>query len=100
RVRASGQRSEDRRFIDQHRAFCLLALGRTAEAERAIEAVVELAPAFRPSDADASPRVRIAFRDVRRRMLPAIIQQKYAEAKAAYDRNDSAAAGSGFKQVL
>ena len=35
---------------------------------------------------DVSPRVRTAFSEVRRRVLPTIIQQKYGEAKAAYDR--------------
>src|SRR4051794_25668598 len=70
--------AEEARTIAQYRAFCLLALGRTGEAERAIEAVVQSAPTFRPADSDLSPRVRTAFVDVRRRMLPAIIQQQYA----------------------
>jgi hypothetical protein len=86
--------------IDQYRAFCLLALGRAAEAENAIEAVVAAEPSYRPSDADVSPRVRAAFSDVRRRMLPVIIQQKYAQAKAAFDRKEFAAAADGFRQVL
>src|SRR5438477_352003 len=50
--------------------------------------------------AGASPRVRLAFRDVRRRILPGIIQQKYADAKAAFDRKDNAIARNGFRQVL
>src|SRR5204862_7482730 len=91
-LRRSAHSGDDSRFIEEYRAFCLLALGRTAEAERAMEAVVTAAPSFRPSDAEESPRVRSAFRDVRRRMLPAIIQQKYAEAKAAFDRHDSLSA--------
>jgi TonB family protein len=33
-------------------------------------------------------------------MLPSIIQQKYAQAKAAYDRKDFGAAADGFTQVL
>jgi len=62
--------------IEEYRAFCLLALGRTAEAERAMEAVVAAAPSFRPTDADLSPRVRAVFSDVRRRTLPRIIQEQ------------------------
>ena len=92
--------AEEARTIEQYRAFCLLALGRTGEAERAIEAVVAAAPNFRPSDSDISPRVRAAFVDVRRRMLPSIIQQKYAAAKSAYDRKQYEAAASGFAEVL
>jgi len=100
RLRESAHRATDNRYIEQYRAFCLLALGRTAEAERAIAAVVTVAPAYRPSATDASPSVRSAFRDVRRRMLPGIIQQKYASAKAAFFRKDLATARAGFKQVL
>ena len=86
------------RTIAQYRAFCLFALGRTAEAEHAIETVVATEPSFQPTDADASPRVRAAFGDVRRRVLPGIIQQKYGLAKAAFDRKEFAAA-DGFKVV-
>jgi hypothetical protein len=99
-LRGSAHVADEGRFIEQYRAFCLLALGRTAEAERAMEAVVTAAPSFRPSDADESPRVNSAFRQVRGRMLPGIIQQRYAEAKAAFDRHDAVSAKAGFQQVL
>jgi hypothetical protein len=99
-LRGSAHVADEGRFIDQYRAFCLLALGRTAEAERAMEAVVTAAPSFRPSDAEESPRVNSAFREVRGRMLPVIIQQRYAQAKAAFDRHDAVSARAGFQQVL
>jgi TonB family protein len=100
RLRAPDGRPDEGRAINQYRAFCLLALGRNVEAERAIEAVVAAEPMYHPSAADVSPRVRSAFSDVRRRMLPNIIQQKYAVAKAAFDRREFAAAADGFSQVL
>ena len=100
RMRAADPRSEEGRAINQYRAFCLLALGRGAEAERAIEAVVTNAPTYRPSDKDMSPRVRSAFVDVRRRMLPAIVQQQYTQAKAAFDQKDFATAAAGFNEVV
>jgi hypothetical protein len=90
---------EEAKAIEQYRAFCLLALGRTAEAEHAIETVIAAEPMYRPTN-DLSPRVRNAFSDVRRRVLPSIIQQKYAHAKAAFDRKEFAAAAAGFSQVL
>ena len=99
-LRRSAHLADDGRMIEQYRAFCLLALGRTDEADRAIEAVVTAAPTFRPSETDESPRVRSAFSDVRQRMLPGIIQQHYALAKAAFDRHDSPSARAGFQQVL
>jgi TonB family protein len=103
RLHATDQRAAgatDGRVIEQYRAFCLLALGRSAEAEHAIEAVVAAEPTYHPSNTDVSPRVRSAFSDVRRRMLPAIIQQNYADAKAAFDRREFAAAADRFAKVL
>jgi hypothetical protein len=87
------------RTVAQYRAFCLFALGRTAEAEHAIETVVVTEPSFQPSDADASPRVRAAFGQVRGRVLPGIIQQRYALAKDAFDRKEFAVAADGFLTV-
>jgi hypothetical protein len=96
-IAAPGSRDQG---IEQYRALCLLALGRSAEAQQAIEVVVAAAPSFQPSESDASPRVRSAFSEVRRRMLPAIIQQEYAQAKGAFDRKDFPAAADAFKRVL
>jgi TonB family protein len=100
RLLASDHPAAQSRGIEQYRAFCLLALGRAGDAAQAIEAVVAAEPSYRPSDSDVSPRVRMAFSDVRRRMLPGIIQQRYGQAKAAYDRGEFAAAADGFTQVL
>src|SRR5207244_12224296 len=41
-----------------------------------------------------------AFGDVRRRMLPSIIQQKYAQAKSAFDRKQFDVAAAAFADVL
>ena len=100
RLRSADHPAGQLRAIEQYRAFCLLALGRAADAQQAIEAVVVAEPSYQPDENDVSPRVRLAFADVRRRMLPAIIQQKYAQAKTAFDRKDFKAAASGFSQVL
>jgi len=90
----------DRRSIEQYRSLCLLALGRGTEAESAIAAVVTADPFFVPGEADASPRVRLAFSEVRQRLLPQIASTRYAAAKAAYDRKEYAAAETQFKSLL
>ena len=100
RLRANVARPDDARAIDQYRAFCLLALGRASDAERAIESVIAVQPLYQPAEDDVSPWVRAAFSKVRRRMLPTIIQQRYASAKASYDRQEYGEAVSGFTQVL
>jgi len=100
KLRVSERTPGQSRAIEQYRAFCLLALGRAADAQQAIEAVVQAEPSYQPNESEVSPRVRTAFADVRRRMLPVIIQQKYAQAKTAFDRKDFASAATGFSQVL
>ena len=90
----------DRKSIEQYRSLCLLALGRGSEAESAIAAVVTADPSYLPNEAEASPRVRSAFSDVRRRLLPEIAGKRYLEAKASFDRKDHERAVQQFKSVI
>lgn len=88
------------RAVAEYRAYCLLALGRLAEAEQAIAIVVAADPLYQASGADVSPRIRTAFGEVRRRMLPAIILRQYETARAMFDAKDFVAADAGFALVL
>lgn len=90
----------DRKSIEQYRSLCLLALGRGSEAESAIAAVVTADPSYLPGEAEASPRVRAAFSDVRRRLLPEIASTRYTEARASFDRKDHALAVKQFRQTI
>lgn len=89
----------DRQAVEVYRTLCLLAVGRREEADLAIEGIIADDPLFRPGD-DVSPRMRTVFSDARRRLLPALIQQHYHQAKAAFDRQDYVTAASGFKRVV
>jgi TonB family protein len=100
RLRATDHPASQSRTIDQYRAFCLLALGRAADADQAIEGLVAAEPSYHPNDSEVSPRVRLAFATVRRRMLPQIIQQQYTQAKASFDRKEFGIAADGFTRVL
>lgn len=93
-------RSADRRAVEQYRSLCLLALGRTPEAEAAIAALITADPTYQLSEAETSPRVRTVFADVRQRLLPEIATARYAAAKAAYDRKEWKAAEQQFRDVL
>lgn len=86
--------------IDRYRALCLIALGRSAEADQAIARIVTLDPLYQPAAADASPRVRAAFAAVRHRVLPAVVRSLYASAKAAYDRKAFAEAADGLDKTV
>jgi hypothetical protein len=91
---------EERRTVALYRTLCLLATNRRAEADRAIETMVTQDPLFRPNAEEIPPRMRTAIADTRKRLLPAILQQKYAESKAAYDLKDFGVASVGFKEML
>jgi TonB family protein len=96
----TGTAVSDRKSIEQYRSLCLLALGRGTEAESAIAAVVTADPSYQPGEVEASPRVRAAFSDVRRRLLPDIANGRYTEAKALFDRKDYALAAQHLRQVV
>ena len=95
----AADRGDDIGRIEYYRALCLLAVGRRTDADVAIEAAVTAAPFAQPSDADASPRVLTAFHEVRLRILPSLIEHKYADAKTAFAQRHISAADR-FKEVV
>ena len=97
---STGEASDDeRQQIDLYRTLCLLAVGRRAEADRAIERIITRAPLYQPGS-DLPPRARTAFSDARKRLLPAIVQQQYAEARTAFDRSEFQFAAGAFRRVI
>ena len=90
---------EDRQSIEVYRTLCLLAVGRRADADRAIEAIFVRNPLYRPSE-DLSPRTRTAFLEAKKRLFPTIVQQQYADAKAAFERKDFDTAARTFRHVV
>ena len=82
------------------RAFCLLALRRDSEARSVIEGVVTERPMYLPSDDEASPRIRAAFQDVRKNLLPSVARQLYASAKDDYEKKSVVSAAAKFSNLL
>lgn len=97
---AEGLSSKDRQSVDLYRTLCLMAMGNATEANKAIEGIITRDPLYRPGDEDVPPRVRSALSDVRKRLLPSIIQQKYVVAKTAFEQQDFKSAAVAFEQVL
>jgi hypothetical protein len=85
--------------INEYRVFCLVALDRKEDARSAIAALVAANPSYQLSEAQASPRVLAVFKDVRRSLLPGLVQEAYTHAKAAFDRKDPDATAQ-FERVL
>lgn len=83
----------------EYRVLCLVALGRGDDAQQAIAALVTAAPDYRMSEERTSPRVRALFAEIRRSVLPSLVQQAYADARAAFDRKEPDAVAR-FDRVL
>src|SRR6202158_2685524 len=73
---------------DQYVAFCLLALGRKAEAESAAESAIRGDPLALLDPKDASPRIEAMFTVVLKRLLPGLIRDAYRTARAATEKGD------------
>jgi hypothetical protein len=97
---ATSPSPQERQSIELYRTFCLVALGNTDEANKAIEAMVSRDPLYRPNMDDVPPRLRTVFSDARKKLLPSLIQERYLIAKAAFDRGEMKMAADGFTQVL
>jgi hypothetical protein len=80
--------STSRVEVNEYRLFCLVALGRKDEARSTIEALIEADPFYQLPTERASPRIRAMFTEIRQALLPGIVQRAYADAKAAFDKQD------------
>jgi TonB family protein len=86
RVKSTVTAPDAAREADRYRAFCLVALGRTAEAEELAESLVRRDPMMTVDRLDASPRIEAIFATVRKRVLPQVIRDEYRTARALVSR--------------
>ena len=92
--------SADAGDIAMYRVLCLFALGRNQDGQSAMAALVTAHPEYRPSDLLTSPHIRTVFHQVRRRLLPQIVQRWYTDARAAFDRKEPRDAAARFDRVI
>ena len=93
-------RTPDARTIEQYRAFCLFALGRTAEAERAVERAVTIDPTWELEDKEAPPRLLTFFAGVRSKVLADVVRKRLDAARALHTEKKYEAAAEAFTSVL
>lgn len=86
--------------VFQLRALCLLALGRTSDAQQALSQLVMLNPLFQLEPGEVSPKLVAMFKDVRRDAVPAAARDLYAKAKASYDAKQWSLAHDRFQTLL
>jgi len=84
---------------DQYRALCLLALGRIDETERLVESLIRRDPSFRVSVTDVTPRMIALYEQTRQRLLPAILDDRFREAKATYEQGGYEQATTQFNAL-
>jgi tetratricopeptide (TPR) repeat protein len=86
--------------VQQYRALCLLALGRQADAEAALQRLITSAPEFTLSAEDMPPRFITLFAQQRREIVPGVLRKLFAEAREDYRAKAYDRALPQFKRVL
>lgn len=92
---APGQAAE----VARYRLLCLLALGKTEQAQVSAQTLVELAPFAQLSEDDVSPTVRARYDEWRLQRLPTVVRMGYAKAKESYARREYSTAAKQFSDV-
>jgi TonB-like protein len=83
----------------EYRAMCLLALGRSREADTVIEAMLRTDPLYRPAIRSAPPMLQSAFIRVFTRVMPSLAREQFKRANAAFDSKRFGEAAAGFDAV-
>lgn len=86
--------------LEQIRALCLLALGRIDEGQQSFERLVRQAPFYVIPEKEVSPRMYGVFREVRSRVLPAVVRERYNRGKASFDEKRYEAAATELREVM
>ncbi len=86
--------------IEQYRALCLLAIGKTTEAEQSLERIVKAHPLYQFEGGEVSPKLVELFDGVRKRVLPSAAKDLYGQAKASFEAKQYKAAADQFKVVM
>jgi protein TonB len=85
---------------EQYRAFCLIALGRTPDAERAVASLVATDPSYVPSPSVASPKVLQLVSEMRRKELPGVARKLLEDGRTAFKEKQFEQARQQFALLL
>ena len=100
RVLETLKEPEDNLEAATYQVYCLVALGREADARRVVERIVKVDPLFHPADGQVAPRMRSFFEETRKPLLPDAVRQCFVTAKTAYDKKDTTSAFTEFNRVI
>ena len=86
--------------VHLYRALCLLALGRTSEADAAIAKSIEADPLATVARKDVSPSVAALLASARLRMLPEMARRRVADGRLLYQQGDRTGARQRFEAAI
>lgn len=96
----SGPEAEQSADAQLYRALCLIALGRSVEADAAIARSIALDPQATRARTDVSPRVAALISEARRRLLPDAARAAVTAGRAAMQASDRSAAEGHFDKAV
>jgi len=96
---AAGQTGTRAAELHHYRALCLIALGRTGEADQAIALSVAADPFSVPDTSELAPRVASVFTAARARLVPDVARAALAEGRQLMQKGDPAGAHKRFEAV-
>ena len=100
RLLAGAGSGDDVVQVEEYRALCLLALGRTLEAERSVERIFSKKPLYTVEPAQVSPRMIALVSQVRHRMVPALARNLYDAARRNFEQKEYAAAVAQLTDMM
>jgi TonB family protein len=100
RLLATTDPGDDAVKVEEYRALCLLALGRTSDAERSIEQIFARQPLYAPDPVELSPRMVSLVAGVRQRLLPVLARSLYGLAQRNFEHREYAAAIAQLTEML
>jgi hypothetical protein len=83
----------------QYRALCLIALGRVADAEKELTALVTVSPAFAVLDEDVPPRFVTLLAEAKRKVVPGLARRIFEQARQNFQDKSYQQALEGFERV-
>ena len=83
-----------------YRALCLLALGRAAEAQQTLDALVTSTPSYAFSSEDLPPRFIALVAQTKEKMLPPLLRRLLSSGREKFRANAHEGARRDFEQLL
>jgi periplasmic protein TonB len=100
RLRTADPATVDVRTIEEYRAYCLIALGRTEEAQESLVRAISMDPAWEIPPGQVPPRIATMFASVREKTVPVAVRDRLTAAKSLLTEKRHDQAIAAFTELL